>query len=562
MTNLQAVLESVVPAHAHGQRALKYTRQVFPQAFASRSALKESFKRHEVTVNGQAVEDARVLQCGDLVQVSLNPQVTKHAEAAKLNVAIAWEDDNVAVFAKQPGISTVHVEGAAPFLWRAPSDNPKAERAWCINRVEKSASGLVLVAKSESTSQQLQFMYEAGTITEEYTAICHGNAASLLSKLTTGPDFHHAKVIQTSRSNASGYLSTMALAPRTPLGGIHIRRTLHARGCPVVGISNHTLPLKSARGKGLCLALTKLSFQHPITGAEMVATIPEPAKFQAIRERETHFFQRKADAFFKELAEYEQQVANTSPLSGTWDHTQQIPLAYHTGEKEFFGLRFIVNSDTLIPRPSSETLVKAALELVCSGTLAPAPLPPDNHDADPSLRVLDLGTGSGCLLLSLLHHLPDAHGVGIDLSQPALDVATSNGHRHHMNHRCAWLRDDLAHLGATQAYLHAHRPFDLVLCNPPYLSRALGAHKLDQMCLQYEPMEALFAEDNGYGYYRALQRILGSTGNQVLRAGGFLVLEVGHGMAPQVRAIMKHSLEFFGAVRDSHGMERCLLFQN
>ncbi|KAJ1972300.1 hypothetical protein H4R35_004755 [Dimargaris xerosporica] len=337
MTNPHTVLESVVPALAHGQRALKYTRQTFPQAFASRSALKEGFKRHEITVNGQAVEDARVLQRGDLVQVRLNPQVTKQAEAAKLNLAIVWEDDTLAVFAKQPGLSTVRVEDTAPFWWRTPTDGTKAERAWCINRVEKSASGLVLVAKSESMAQQLQAMYEAGAIKEEYTAICHGNAAGILPTLTKGSDFHHVAVTQTSRSNASGHLSTMVLAPRTPLGGIHIRRTLHALGCSVVGISNHTVPLKSARGKGLCLALTKLSFQHPTAGTEVVAAIPEPAKFQAIRERETHFFQQKACTFFKELAEYEQKqqrsVANASSLSDAWDHTLQIPLAYHIGEK-------------------------------------------------------------------------------------------------------------------------------------------------------------------------------------------------------------------------------------
>ncbi|KAJ1972299.1 hypothetical protein H4R35_004754 [Dimargaris xerosporica] len=221
-----------------------------------------------------------------------------------------------------------------------------------------------------------------------------------------------------------------------------------------------------------------------------------------------------------------------------------------------------VNPDTLIPRPSSETLVKAALELVRSGTLAPGSLPPESCATDPSLHVLDLGTGSGCLLLSLLHHLPDARGVGVDLSQLALDVATNNGRRHHLNHRCAWLRDDLAHLDATQTYLQAHRSFDLVICNPPYLSRAMGTHKLDPMHLQHEPAEALFAEDNGYRYYHALQRVLRTTGNQVLRAGGFLVLEVGHGMAPLVRTIMEQTLEFFGVVRDPHGMERCLLFQN
>ena len=189
------------------------------------------------------------------------------------------------------------------------------------------------------------------------------------------------------------------------------------------------------------------------------------------------------------------------------------PVAYITGLQEFRGLEFRVTPDTLIPRGDSETIVEAALEV-----------------APNARRVLDMGTGTGALLLAVLDELAEASGVGIDASAAATAVAKENGERLGLAERAQFL---------TRSWLDGRwsedlGQFDLILCNPPYVEEDAA---LDPDVRDYEPASALFAGAEGLDDYRAIIPQLG----KLIVEGGAAVLEIGANQAAQVSAIAHDS---------------------
>ena len=185
------------------------------------------------------------------------------------------------------------------------------------------------------------------------------------------------------------------------------------------------------------------------------------------------------------------------------------PVAYVRGYQEFFGLGFRVTPDVLIPRGDSEVLVEAALAAR-----------PDAR------RVLDLGTGSGALLLAALHELPGAQGLGIDRSVAALSVATGNARALGLAERAELRRGDWTQAG-WDADLGA---FDLILANPPYVEEAAD---LAPSVRRYEPAGALFAGTDGLDDYRILIPRL----PVLLAPHGVALVEIGHRQAEAVSAI-------------------------
>ncbi len=185
----------------------------------------------------------------------------------------------------------------------------------------------------------------------------------------------------------------------------------------------------------------------------------------------------------------------------------QEPLALITGQTEFWSLPFAVSRDTLIPRPDSETVVQAALDA------CPAPA-----------RVLDLGTGTGCLLLAVLHERPGAWGVGVDRSPGAAALARGNAAALGLDGRCAFVCGSWADsIGG---------PFDLVVSNPPYI-RSGDLPGLAPGVRLYEPAGALDGGPDGLLAYRAILAALPG----VLAPGGVAVLEVGYDQAGAVAAL-------------------------
>ena len=176
------------------------------------------------------------------------------------------------------------------------------------------------------------------------------------------------------------------------------------------------------------------------------------------------------------------------------------PLAYILGWREFWSLPFRVSPATLIPRPESETVVEAALACF-----------PDSH---PPPRVLDLGTGTGCLLLAFLHERPKAFGIGVDRSEAATHLASRNATDLGLASRSAFLCGDWA--------CPVSGRFDLVLSNPPYIATGALATLMPDVAV-YEPHSALDGGTSGLTAYRAiiaaLPRLLGPSGVAVLELG-------------------------------------------
>jgi release factor glutamine methyltransferase len=190
------------------------------------------------------------------------------------------------------------------------------------------------------------------------------------------------------------------------------------------------------------------------------------------------------------------------------------PVARLLGLKEFWGLPLQLSAATLVPRPDTETVVELALEMVRA---APGP--------DRRLRIADIGTGSGAILLALLFELPGACGVGTDISVAALRIASGNATHLGFADRAAFIACDYA------AALAA--PFDLIVSNPPYI-RSAEIGLLETEVRDHDPHRALDGGADGLDAYRALI----PQAARLLLPGGALVVEVGQGQSAEVEGLM------------------------
>ena len=189
------------------------------------------------------------------------------------------------------------------------------------------------------------------------------------------------------------------------------------------------------------------------------------------------------------------------------------PLAYILGKWDFMGLEFGVSSDVLIPEQDTENLVEEVMREVCDGD-----------------RILDLCTGSGCILLSLLNYSNGSTGVGTDLSEGAIAVAKENALKLGLSERCDWKAGDLFEA------VDPGEKFDIIVSNPPYIrSETIG--ELAPEVRIHEPRMALDGGDDGLHFYK---RIIPEAADY-LRTGGMLFLEIGYDQAEQVGALMKEA---------------------
>ena len=209
------------------------------------------------------------------------------------------------------------------------------------------------------------------------------------------------------------------------------------------------------------------------------------------------------------------------------------PLSRIIGRREFWGLEFRLSPDTLDPRPDSETLVEAVL----------ARLP----DRAQRYRFLDLGTGTGCLLLALLSELCSAEGVGIDIMPGAARTARANAERLGLGRRARFIAGDWAHSVVGR--------FDAVIANPPYIPTPTIA-ELPPEVREYDPKRALDGGVDGLAAYRAIAAQL----LRLLRPDGFFAGEIGLGQAEPVAAILaQHGLRLDGFAPDLAGIARCVV---
>lgn len=193
---------------------------------------------------------------------------------------------------------------------------------------------------------------------------------------------------------------------------------------------------------------------------------------------------------------------------------QGKPLQYITGRQEFFGLEFEVTSDVLIPRPETELLIEAALSIV-----SPNETP----------FVCDVGTGSGCIVITLLHQLPRARALALDISEAALAVAQRNANRHGVQERVSFIASDLF-AGVAPSFSSS---FDLIVSNPPYVAER-AVEGLQREVRNFEPRVALTAGVDGLSVIRRLL----TEGHGYLKGGGFLIFEIGFDQHEAVRQII------------------------
>ena len=231
-------------------------------------------------------------------------------------------------------------------------------------------------------------------------------------------------------------------------------------------------------------------------------------------------------------------------LSGIRRRAAREPLAYIIGEQSFMGLPFVVSRDVLIPEQDTENLVEEALRHLEDGS-----------------RILDLCTGSGCILLSLLRYSNDCVGVGTDISEPALQIARRNAEVLGLSDRAMWLQGDLfealsdngvnGHFSIDNSYSRPEK-YDMIISNPPYIrTEVIETLAPEVRCA--EPRLALDGGEDGLDFYR---RII-QEAPAYLVIGGRIMLEIGYDQAADVSLLLQDA-GYYGieAIKDYGGNDR------
>lgn len=221
----------------------------------------------------------------------------------------------------------------------------------------------------------------------------------------------------------------------------------------------------------------------------------------------------------EQMAEYE------SVLNKRAEH---VPLQYITGEQEFMGITFRVNEAVLIPRQDTETLVEEALKIV-----------------RPGMKVLDMCTGSGCILISILKNVVEVEGFGYDISKQAINVAKEN----------AKLNNITATFERSDLFENVTEEFDVIVSNPPYIPTDVIGGLMPEVAV-YEPIQALDGKEDGLYFYRKII----ATAVEYLNPDGKLLFEIGHDQGEAVSGLMKDAgYKDVRVVKDLAGNDRVVI---
>jgi release factor glutamine methyltransferase len=249
-----------------------------------------------------------------------------------------------------------------------------------------------------------------------------------------------------------------------------------------------------------------------------------------------------------------------------------MPSQYITGHQEFWGLDFVVTPAVLIPRPETEHLVETVIELVREGQKQPAT----------KLKIVDVGTGSGCIALALANELPFAEVYATDISSDALEIAKANAARLQLDHHVQFVHCDvlqpisagatrrpsldsviLSEASASETSERTRRnpilatPFhdlDFVVSNPPYVAYS-EADKVQKSVKEFEPLAAVFAGLNGLNVIEPLN----AQAHEALKPGGWLAVEIGYSMRDAVLALLTPTMwEDMRVVPDLQGIPRVI----
>ncbi len=213
------------------------------------------------------------------------------------------------------------------------------------------------------------------------------------------------------------------------------------------------------------------------------------------------------------------------------------PTSQIIGKREFFGEEFFISKDVLDPRPDSESLIELVLK--------------NFSDKTQNFRILELGVGSGCLIITLLKAYKEACGVGIDISEMALKICQKNSEIHHVQNRLQLQKSDLFTM------INLSEKFDLIISNPPYIS-SQEIQTLEPEVRIYEPRTALDGGIDGLNFYRKIA----AEAKNFLAKNGKMALEIGFGQREAVVEIFTaNKFSFLESRQDLSGIERALFFE-
>lgn len=201
------------------------------------------------------------------------------------------------------------------------------------------------------------------------------------------------------------------------------------------------------------------------------------------------------------------------------NRAKQIPLQYVLGYAEFMGLRFKLKKDVLVPRPETEILVETVIENAQK---------PQNKKEN--IKILDIGTGSGCIAISLAKFLKNCDIIAVDISKEAIKLAKENSRLHNTEEKILFLEGDF--FGLVKNKLNSpSKKFDIIVSNPPYVPNSeIGIFDETTLC---EPKMALDGGRDGLNFYRRLEKTI----DKLLKKDGFLIIELGYGQAKKIKEI-------------------------
>ena len=208
------------------------------------------------------------------------------------------------------------------------------------------------------------------------------------------------------------------------------------------------------------------------------------------------------------------------------------PIAYLINKKEFWNDEFYVNKDVLIPRPDTELIIEQVLKM---------------YSKESQLHVLDIGTGSGCILLSILKERPNFYGTGIDISKKSINISKFNANKLHLTSRTKFIHSSIDNFKIGK--------YDIVVSNPPYI-KLFNLKYLEKDVVNFEPALAL---SGGFDGFSKIRKVISKTSNLIKKNGKF-ILEIGFNQKSKVKEILKKEGFYINkSIKDYGNNDRCII---
>jgi HemK-like putative methylase len=601
----------LVQNDSSGLKLFKFAHHCLPMI--SRRQLHRIFERKaNVVYNGRLVgredENLRV-KTGDTVEITLTARqlIVDSSEYEELKVL--QENYEYCVIEKPAGMNSF-VGALFGYVFPLKCWNGEYYHSCCsLFSIDKAASGLIIIGKTRNVLNKLFSLTEENRINFQMGFSCvvcssslslfrsKDEAAVLQTELDTMERLS-VKIISTVRTRSLGDAALIEVTvgwkirinndielnldvwgKQVSHDTKRVKNVLKRHGMAVIGHEGTGI-----KGKGLYLSWNKLGIGNTLY------EIPVPKKLTAFLEKEEYYYHLNKT---KLLEKYEMPSENRVMEIQNSEPDNEIPFEYRIGKAKFHNLEFIVNENVMIPRKSSEALVTYAVKSMKDRMVS------TSEGCKSFVACLDLGTGSGCLLLSVLASLREeastssslsssycVFGQGIDVSEEALDLAKMNAEKHNLSELTSFEKGSFEEIKCWYPKRQldcfpddiVFDGYDLVTCNPPY-SATKERSRLSLVSKVYEPSLALFADESdslkcyrsivdSLMKYETLRKMdpcdLVNYGTALFNDNCLLVLEIGSGQMKRVLSMFSRltpSWSFVSVVKDYKNVNRSLVFR-